>query len=463
MKYKVFEKVRIEKAVAEGYCLAYAEGKTLFVSHAAPGDLADLRVIKKKKGQLYAKIEELHEAGPDRVQPKCEHAGTCGGCKWQHLDYAAQKTAKAQQVTDNFTRIGKLDFPEPLPILGGDPIFQYRNRMDFGFSHQRYLLPEEMGKEDPGPLEGLGFHVPGRFDKILDLKSCHLQDHHADTIRLFCKELAIQMNLPFYNLKTHEGLMRSLIIRNSALGEWMVILAFAQDIPEVQEYLERVHQRFPELTSLMYAINTKKNDTLYDQEILVFAGKDHLLEKLGELTFKVGPKSFFQTNTHQANVLYRVAKEFAGLSGREKVYDLYTGTGSIALYVADQAQKVVGVEYIEAAIEDARINAGMNGVEHVSFYAGDMKDVLNEEFLQREGQPDVIITDPPRAGMAKEVVEMLLRIKAPKIVYVSCNPATQARDLALMKDLYTIERVQPVDMFPHTAHVENVVLLTLQA
>lgn len=462
MKQTFFEKVRIEKAVAEGQCLAYVNDKTVFVSHAAPGDIADIRIWKKQKGSFFARIEKLHEPGPERIEARCEHFGTCGGCKWQHVNYPAQLSFKARQVKENFEKIGKLDFPEMLPIKGSDPVFHYRNRLDFGFSHQRYLLPEEMQEGVQGPLGGLGLHVPGRFDKVLDLRNCYLQDSLSNDIRLFSKSLAIEMDLPFYDLKNHTGLMRSLIIRNSTLGEWMLIYAFAREHKSIPGYLSKIAAQFPQVTSLMYVINQKKNETLFDQDILCFKGKDHMLEKLGELTFKIGPKSFFQTNSKQANVLYETALDFAGLTGKELVYDLYTGTGSIALYVAAKAKKVAGVEYVEMAIEDAWLNARFNGIENVNFYAGDMKDVLNEEFVHREGSPDVIITDPPRAGMHADVVAMLLRLKAPRIVYVSCNPATQARDLALMKEMYTIEKVQPVDMFPHTHHVENVVLLTLK-
>lgn len=462
MKQLIFEKVRIGKAVAEGQCLAHADGKTMFVSHAAPGDLADVRIIKKRKGSLFGKIINLHEPGPDRIEAKCSHFGLCGGCKWQHVDYAAQLNFKANQVKENFEKIGQLDFPEMLTIKGSADQFHYRNRLDFGFTKQRFLLEEEMGKEDQGPLEGLGFHVPGRFDKILDIHTCYLQDDRMNAIRLFAKNLALEMRFTFYDLRNHGGVMRSLIIRNSTRGEWMVIVAFGEENEQIPNYLAAIRDQFPEITSLMYAINTKKNDTLYDQDIQCFHGKDHILENIGELTFKIGPKSFFQTNSKQANVLYDTAKEFAGLSGNELVYDLYTGTGSIALYVANQAKKVVGVEYVEMAIEDAWINAKHNQIENVNFYAGDMKDILNDDFVAKEGKPDVIITDPPRAGMHQDVVDMLLRLRAPKIVYVSCNPATQARDLAWMKDVYQIDKVQPVDMFPHTHHVENVVLLTLK-
>lgn len=462
MKKFDFEKVRIGKAVAEGFCLAHAEEKTFFVSHAAPGDLADIHVYKKRKGTLFAKITKLHESGDDRIEPRCEHFGLCGGCKWQHIDYAAQIRFKQNQVKENFDKIGKLDYPEMLPILGSESIYDYRNRLDFGFSHQRYLLEEEMGKDHPEGLEGLGFHIPGRFDKILDVKQCHLQGELSNKIRLFVRKKTVELGLPYYDLKNHEGIMRSLIIRCSTLGEWMVLIAFAKEDDRNFELLDLLKTEFPEITSLLYVINPKKNETIYDLDIITYAGKDHMLEKLGDCTFKIGPKSFFQTNSRQAEVLYQVAKNFADLNGDELVYDLYTGTGSIALYVADKAKKVVGVEFVEQAIEDAKLNAALNSIDHVSFYAGNMKDILNDDFVRKEGSPDVIITDPPRAGMDTEVVEMLLRLKAPKIVYVSCNAATQARDLSLMKEVYQIEKVQPVDMFPHTHHVENVVLLTLK-
>ncbi|TNE82060.1 MAG: 23S rRNA (uracil(1939)-C(5))-methyltransferase RlmD [Bacteroidetes bacterium] len=462
MKKFDFEKVRIGKAVAEGFCLAHAEGKTFFVRHAAPGDLADIHVYQKKKGSLFAEITQLHESGPDRIGPRCEHFGLCGGCKWQHLTYEAQIANKQNQVKENFDRIGHLEYNEMLPILGSQSIFDYRNRLDFGFSHQRYLLKEEMGKEHPEGLEGLGFHIPGRFDKILDVKKCHLQGELSNRIRLFTRKKSLELGLPFYDLKNHKGIMRSLIIRTSTLNECMVILAFALEDDRNLELLASLKAEFPEITSLLFTINPKKNETIYDLEIQTYHGKDHMLEQLGDCKFMIGPKSFFQTNSRQAEVLYQVAKDFAGLEGHELVYDLYTGTGSIALYVADKARKVVGVEYVEQAIEDAKKNAALNSIEHVSFYAGNMKEVLNDAFVAKEGKPDVIITDPPRAGMDMEVVEMLLKLRAPKVVYVSCNAATQARDLGLMRDHYTIEKVQPVDMFPHTHHVENVVLLTLK-
>lgn len=455
--------VRIEKAVAEGQCLAHSKGKTLLVSHAAPGDLADIRIIKKKKGILFGKIENLHEKGPDRVEPTCQHFGVCGGCKWQHVSYEAQLRYKAQQVQENFDKIGHLEYPGLMPIKGCEESYHYRNRLDFGFTSQRFLLESEMQDKPVDNLEGLGFHVPGRFDKILDIDTCYLQDERMNDIRLFAKAKALELGFTFYDLRNHGGVMRSLIIRNTTLGEWMVIVAFGEDNPLIHSYLQSLADQFPFLNSILYAINTKKNDTLYDQDILCFKGKDHVMEKIGSLEFKIGPKSFFQTNSKQAEVLYQITKDFAGLSGKELVYDLYTGTGSIALFVADQAAKVVGIEYVEMAIEDAKLNALHNGVENTSFYAGDMKDLLNDEFIAQEGRPDLIITDPPRAGMHQDVVDMLLKIKAPKIVYVSCNPATQARDLALMKDVYRIEKVQPVDMFPNTHHVENVVLLTLRA
>lgn len=462
MKQVNFEQVRVVKAVAEGQCIAHADGKTIFLTHAAPGDLVDLRIVKKRKGILFGKITKLHEAGPDRVEPTCAHFGVCGGCKWQHVSYAAQLEFKANQVKENFEKIGHLDFPEMLPIKGSEDYFHYRNRLDFGFTKQRYLSDEEFNSERTYSLDGLGFHVPGRFDKILDIDTCHLMEEEMNTIRKFAKQLALDMGFTFYDLRDHGGVMRSLIIRNSSLGEWMVIVAFGEPNDRIPEYLEKLRAQFPQITSLMYAINTKKNDTLYDQDIQTFFGKDHILEKIGDLTFKIGPKSFFQTNSKQAEVLYTTTRDFAGLTGNELVYDLYTGTGSIALFVAAQAKKVIGIEFIEMAIEDAWINAKHNEITNVNFFAGDMRDMLTNEFVNQEGKPDVIITDPPRAGMHPDVVQMLLDLKAPKIVYVSCNPATQARDLAMMKEVYQIEKVQPVDMFPHTHHVENVVLLTLK-
>lgn len=461
--YTRIEQVTIEKAVAEGHCLVHVNNKPVFVQHAAPGDVADLVVIGKKKGVKFAKIEHLHVEGADRTTPRCEHYGLCGGCKWQHMNYDAQLAFKFNQVKEAFERIGQLSIKEIKPILGSEYIFEYRNRLDFGFSHQRYLETHEMSKvHDAASLAGVGFHVPGRFDKILDVKTCHLQADLQNEIRRFCKAKALELDMPFYNLRNHEGLMRSLLVRNSTLGEWMVVVVFAYEDERNLRLMQMLADQFQQITSLQYVINQKKNETLFDQDFHCFKGKDHLLEQLGELVFKIGPKSFFQTNSKQAEVLYKVTKDFAGLSGNEVVYDLYTGTGSIALFVSDGASKVVGVEYVAQAVEDAYANAKLNDISHVSFFAGDMKEVLNDEFIALHGKPDVIITDPPRAGMHEDVVNKMLEIGAQKVVYVSCNPATQARDLKLLCTKYQITAIQPVDMFPHTHHVENVVLLTLK-
>lgn len=455
-----YDEIEITAAAAEGNCIAKIEGQVVFIPFAAPGDVADIRITRKQKKVLFGTVRDIRKASPDRVIPACEHFGVCGGCKWQHVDYAAQLRYKQQQVTDNLERIGKIALPPTAPIAGSEKIYAYRNRLDYGFSHMRYFLDAEKHEENKGDMRAAGFHVPGRFDKILDLKKCHLQDNLSNEIRDAVKAKAIELQMPFYDLRNHEGLMRSLIVRNTTMGDWMVIIAFRAADDRNMKLLQFVKEKFPQITSLLYVINHKNNDTIYDLEIKTFSGKDHVIEKLGNLLFKVGPKSFFQTNTHQAETLYAIARDFAGLTGTEHVYDLYTGTGSIALYIADKARKVTGVEYVQQAIDDAWENARLNQIEHVQFYAGDMKDLLTREFVEKEGRPDVIITDPPRAGMHPDVVKMLLEINAPKIVYVSCNPATQARDLQLLDVSYRVEKVQPVDMFPHTHHVENVVLLT---
>lgn len=453
--------VPILRSGAEGHCIASTDKGVVFVHFAAPGDVADLKIVRKEKKARFAKITKLKQASPDRAEPFCQHFGTCGGCKWQHVTYEAQLSYKARQVKDNLERIGKIALPPINPIIGSGETVEYRNRLDFGFSHQRYLLDHEIGKINEAQ-PGLGFHVPGRFDKILDIKKCHLQDDLSNQIRLETRRYAIEHGLPFYNLREHSGFLRSLIIRNSTLGEWMILVAATEEGPELMKLMQHLVDTFPQITSAMYVINTKLNETIFDLEVKLFKGKDHMLEQLEDLVFKIGPKSFFQTSSKQAERLYAVTREFAGLRGGENVYDLYTGTGSIALYLARQAAHVSGIEYVQQAIDDAHENARLNEIGNVSFFAGDIKEVLNPEFVNMQGQPDVIITDPPRAGMHPDVVEAMGRLLASRIVYVSCNPATQARDLAMLDSLYSVEKVQPVDMFPHTHHVENVALLNLR-
>lgn len=409
---------------------------------------------------MEAVITRLVTPSPQRVEPFCQHFGTCGGCKWQQMDYPTQIHYKEKVAIDALVHIGKIEVGEILPIKGGEENRFYRNRMDYAFSNKRWLDKSEMDIEDKGEMNALGFHVPGRFDKVLDLEKCWLQDDFGNTLRNSIKEYALEKGYTFFDLREQVGLLRGLILRNSTQGEWMVIVMFHHNDKEaVADIMGHIENSFPQVTSLMYVINGKRNDTIYDQDVLVWKGKDHLLEKLGNLTFKIRPKSFFQTNTRQAEVLYSITKEFAGLTGNEVVYDLYTGTGTIANYLAADAQKVVGVEYVQQAIDDAIENAAFNNITNTVFYAGDMKDVLNDAFIAENGTPDVIITDPPRAGMHPDVVKKLCEMGAPRIVYVSCNPATQARDLEMMKELYRVVKIQPVDMFPHTAHVENVALL----
>lgn len=456
----IIENLQITAAGAEGNCIGRHENKVVFVRRAVPGDVVNVRVIGKKKSFYEAEVIEVVTPSPQRVTPFCAHFGECGGCKWQQMDYAEQLRNKHQMVIDAFERIGKIEVGEVLPIQGCDENRFYRNRMDYAFSNKRWLSKTEMDIEDKGELNALGFHIPGRFDKVLNIDKCWLQDDMANNIRNAVRNYTISKGYTFFDLREQHGLMRGLIIRNSTVGEWMVIVMFhGNDTDAMDDVMGYIETSFPQITSLLYVINNKRNDTIYDQDVLVWKGKDHMLEKLGNLTFKVRPKSFFQTNTRQAETLYNIAVNFAGLTGNEVVYDLYTGTGTIANYVASTAKKVIGIEYIEQAIDDARENAAFNNITNTVFYAGDMKDVLNDAFIAANGTPDLIITDPPRAGMHADVVKKICEIGAPRVVYVSCNAATQARDLDLMRDTYRVVKIQPVDMFPHTAHVENVALL----
>jgi len=432
----------------------------VFVKEAVPGDVVDLQVFRKKGRYMEARVVKYHSYSEQRTDPFCEHFGVCGGCKWQHLPYDQQLFYKQQQVVDAFRHIAGVEIPESLPIIASDPTVQYRNKLEYTFSNRRWLLDHE-AKENL-PLEhtnAVGLHVPGRFDKVVDLQTCHLQAEPTNQIRNFLRDLALKKGLSFYDHRTNEGLLRNLIIRNTTLGEVMVILSVQFEKPEVYELLEAVNKEFPDLTSLMYTINPKKNETLYDQEIITYAGRDHIFEKLENLTFKIGPKSFFQTNSYQALKLYQVSREFAGLEGDEILYDLYTGTGTIANFMAGQVKSVVGIESVPESIEDAKINSELNQIDNTCFFAGDMKDIFTDGFIKENGRPDVIITDPPRAGMHTKVVEQILRISPKRIVYVSCNPATQARDVELLSNSYKVIKIQAVDMFPHTHHVENVALL----
>jgi 23S rRNA (uracil1939-C5)-methyltransferase len=429
-----------------------------------PGDVVDLQVKRKKNHYAEAVAVKFHEKSPLRTEPFCSHFGVCGGCKWQCLSYEEQLKYKQKQVFDNLTRIGKVELPEFRPILGSEKTRFYRNKLEFTFSNKRWLTEEEV-KQDVkyDQMNAVGFHIPGAFDKVLAIDKCWLQDDISNQIRNAVRDYAYAHNFPFFDLRTQEGLLRNIMIRTSSTGELMVVLQCKVTDDEgrrkMEEILQFMADSFPQITSLMYVINNKCNDTIGDLDVEVFKGNDHIFEEMEELRFKVGPKSFYQTNSEQAYNLYKVAREFAGLTGNELVYDLYTGTGTIANFVARQARKVVGIEYVPEAIEDAKVNSDLNGIDNTLFYAGDMKDILTNDFIAEHGRPDVIITDPPRAGMHNDVIDVILAAEPKRIVYVSCNPATQARDLQLLDGKYKVTAVQPVDMFPHTHHVENVVQL----
>lgn len=457
----LLEKVRITDIGAEGNALARVDNLVVFVPMLIPGDVVDIRIIRKRKKFIEGRVVKFHEYSPDRIEPRCKHFGVCGGCKWQHLPYELQLKYKEKQVKDNLTRIGKVDLPEIRPIKGSADIFMYRNKLEYTFSDKRWLTDEEVNSENRYEREGaLGFHIPGLFDKVLDIEECHLQPEPSNSIKNAVRKYSMNNNLEFFDLREQKGLLRNILIRNNLDGDVMVIVVFFYDDPEKREgLLEFIASAFPEITSLMYIINSKRNDSLSDQTAVHYKGDMFLTEKMDGLKFRIGPKSFYQTNTKQALELYRVAKEFAGLTGNEIVYDLYTGTGTIANFIASEAKKVIGVEYVQEAVNDANVNSEINGITNTSFYSGDMKDILNESFFEENGRPDVIITDPPRAGMHEDVIKILAGASAEKIVYISCNPSTQARDIQLLSEIYTVSEVQPVDMFPHTHHVENIVLL----
>lgn len=458
----IIENIEISDVAAEGKAIAKDGDLVIFVPYAVPGDVVDLQLTKKKKNYAEAKVVKFHKFSDKREDSFCPHYGICGGCKWQILPYAEQLKYKQKQVYDNLTRIGKLQLPEMRDILGSEETIHYRNKLEYTFSAQAWLTKEEMAlPEEDRIRKALGFHIPGKFDKVLHITRCALQDDISDRIRNRLHEFCEQENISYFDIRRHEGMMRNLIIRNSAAtGELMVIVCFYEYDKSVwNKVLQMLETEFPEITSLLYVYNDKANDTITDLDVQVFKGKDHIYEKMEDLKFKIGPKSFYQTNSRQAYRLYSVVRDFANLQGFETVYDLYTGTGTIANFIAAKAGKVIGIEYVKEAIDDAIINSQVNGIENTDFYAGDMKDILTPDFISEHGHPDVLITDPPRAGMHPDVVETILQAAPKRIVYVSCNPATQARDLAMMSDAYNIEAVQPVDMFPHTQHVENVVLL----
>ena len=460
----LLEKVTITDVAAEGKAVAKVNELVIFVPYVVPGDVVDLQVKRKKNHYAEAVAVKFHEKSPLRTEPFCSHFGVCGGCKWQCLSYEEQLKYKQKQVFDNLTRIGKVELPEFRPILGSEKTRFYRNKLEFTFSNKRWLTEEEV-KQDVkyDQMNAVGFHIPGAFDKVLAIDKCWLQDDISNQIRNAVRDYAYVHNFPFFDLRTQEGLLRNIMIRTSSTGELMVVLQCKVTDDEgrrkMEEILQFMADSFPQITSLMYVINNKCNDTIGDLDVEVFKGNDHIFEEMEGLRFKVGPKSFYQTNSEQAYNLYKVAREFAGLTGNELVYDLYTGTGTIANFVARQARKVVGIEYVPEAIEDAKVNSALNGIDNTLFYAGDMKDILTNDFIAEHGHPDVIITDPPRAGMHNDVIDVILAAEPKRIVYVSCNPATQARDLQLLDGKYKVTAVQPVDMFPHTHHVENVVQL----
>ena len=460
-KKPLYEGVTVENIGAEGKALARVGEMVVFTKYAVPGDVVDLQVIKKRKKYQEAIVTNFLEYSKDRTEPFCEHFGVCGGCKWQLLPYKKQLFYKQNQVEAQLKRIGKIELPVINPILGSAKDTFYRNKMEYSFSNKRWLSFEEIGSDSEiKDINALGFHVPGLFDKIVLINKCWLQPDPSNNIRNFIYKYATDNNLDFFDIRLQLGFLRTLIIRTSSNGETMVILSFFKEDELARiNLLEAVKNEFPEITSLLYVINTKGNDTITDQKVELFYGKEYILEEMEGLNFKIGPKSFYQTNSEQAYHLYKIARDFAELNGSETVYDLYTGTGTIANFVAKKAKKVVGIEYVPEAIQDAKENSLLNNIDNTLFYAGDMKLVLNDNFVQQNGQPDVIITDPPRAGMHADVIQTILKIGPSKIVYVSCNPATQARDLALMDDMYQVKKVQPVDMFPQTHHVENVVLL----
>lgn len=459
--FPTLEGVVITDVAAEGNALARVNDMVVFIPFGAPGDVADVRLVKKKKSYAEGQIARLITPGEIRVEPACEHFGICGGCRWQHLPYDFQLKCKQQQVTDALQRIAKVDLPEISPIKGSKEIWAYRNKMEYTFSNRCWLTFEQLASGEEFPdRDAAGFHIPGSFDKVLDIKACHLQNNLGNRIRLFVKDYGKQHGLSFYDLKAQHGLLRTLMIRIASTGEVMVVMAFGENNREaITGLLDALKTEFPEITSLMYTVNTKVNDSMGDLDIYLWSGKDYIEEEMEGLKFRVGPKSFYQTNSRQAYELYKVARDFARLTGKELVYDLYTGTGTIANFVSRDARHVIGIEYVAEAIEDAKVNSARNGIENTEFYAGDMKDVLTDEFIAAHGRPDVMIVDPPRAGMHGDVVDVILRAEPARIVYVSCNPATQARDLALLDSKYGVEAVQPVDMFPHTQHVENVVAL----
>ncbi len=458
-----FENVSIVDIAEEGKGVGKANDFVLFVDKAIPGDIADVQVYRKKKNFAEGKITQLKQASEYRTEPFCEHFGTCGGCKWQHMTYDAQLKFKQKTVEGALSHLAKIDVSGILPIVPSPADRYYRNKLEYTFSNKRWLNDGENRDGHQPDMDALGFHIPGRFDKILDVTHCYLQADPSNDIRNSIREFAKQQGISFYDLRAHSGALRNLIIRTSSTGELMVIVVFAYaSEEEINSLIDFIDGGFPQITSLLYIINQKKNDTIFDQEVIACRGPEYIHEEMNGIRFRIGPKSFYQTNSIQALKLYEITRDFAGFKGDELVYDMYTGAGTIANFIAGQVKQVIGVEYVPSSIEDAKINSAINDITNTKFYAGDMKDVLNADFVAEHGKPDVIITDPPRAGMHPDVVNRLMEIEADRIVYVSCNPATQARDLLVLKEKYEIVKIQPVDMFPHTQHVENVVLLKLK-
>ncbi len=458
----VVENVEITGVAAEGKSIARVDDMVVFIPYGAPGDVVNIKLDKKKRSYAEAHIVDMVKPSPDRVTPACEHFGVCGGCKWQHIPYESQLRYKRDQVVDALTRIAKVEIPEVNPTLGSKETFCYRNKLEYTFSCKCWITFEDLrsGREI-ADRNALGFHIPGAFDKVLDIKKCWLQDDLSNRIRLFVRQYALAKGYEFYDIKAQQGLMRTLMVRIASTGEVMLIVVFARPEQEkIDDMMGAIAAEFPEITSLLYVVNQKVNDTIADQEVITYRGRDYINEEMEGLQFRIGPKSFYQTNSLQAYELYKVARRMACLKPDDLVYDLYTGTGTIANFVARQVKKVVGIEYVPEAIADAKLNSEVNGIDNTIFFAGDMKDVLTDGFIEEHGRPDVMIIDPPRAGMHEDVVNVILNARPERIVYVSCNPATQARDLALMDSLYHVEEVQPVDMFPHTHHVENVVRMT---
>ena len=462
--YPLLQGVEITGVAAEGNALGRVDDMVVFAPYGAPGDIVDIQITKKRKSYAEGRIVNIVKPGDIRIEPRCSHFGTCGGCRWQHLPYEEQLKCKQRQVEDALKRIAKVELPEISLIKGSENIWEYRNKMEYTFSNKRWLTPEQMASAEVfDNRNGAGFHIPGAFDKVLDIDRCYLQDDFSNRLRKFIKAYGIEHGLSFYDLREQKGLLRTLLVRMASTGEIMIVLSFGEDNPEaIKPLLDAVRAEFPQITSLLYVINLKLNDTITDQEILTHSGRDYIEEEMEGLKFRVGPKSFYQTNSRQAYELYKVTRDFAGLSGDELVYDLYTGTGTIANFVSRKAKHVVGIEYVPEAIADAKLNSEVNGIQNTEFYAGDMKDVLTDDFIAEHGRPDVMIVDPPRAGMHEDVVKVILNASPRRIVYVSCNPATQARDLAMLDSKYKVTAVQPVDMFPHTHHVENVVRLELR-